>query len=184
MIEVLTIWTYKCIQLFFLFWECLEVDGCSSVDSFEGQHYSSQWTSRRRGSHWRICVDWKWGVLQCSGYAATVTLQRLGVQPRRSCSSPGGRWLHLDQELCCIFCEERLDPADVVEGKSAGSGHGPLSRITSRNQVRAESAVLSSARVERRIWWLTVSNEEDKLRRMRTDELVETAPSGRSFSER
>ena len=29
----------------------------------------------------------------------------------------------LDQELGCILCEERLDPADVVEGKSAGSGH-------------------------------------------------------------
>ena len=29
----------------------------------------------------------------------------------------------LDQELCCIFCEERPDPADVVEGKSAGLGH-------------------------------------------------------------
>ena len=28
----------------------------------------------------------------------------------------------------------------------------------------------SLARVERRIWWLTVSNAEDKLRRMRTDE--------------
>ena len=29
----------------------------------------------------------------------------------------------LDQELHCIFCEERPDPADAVEGKSAGSGH-------------------------------------------------------------
>ena len=29
---------------------------------------------------------------------------------------------YLDQELSCILCEERLDPADVVEGKSAGSG--------------------------------------------------------------
>ena len=28
----------------------------------------------------------------------------------------------LDQELHCILCEERPDPADVVEGKSAGSG--------------------------------------------------------------
>ena len=41
------------------------------------------------------------------------------------------------------------------------------------NQVRAESAMPSSARVERRIWWLTVSNVEDKLRRMRTEELDE-----------
>ena len=29
----------------------------------------------------------------------------------------------LDQELRQIFCEERLDPVDVVEGKSTGSGH-------------------------------------------------------------
>ena len=31
----------------------------------------------------------------------------------------------------------------------------------------------SSARMERRIWRLTVSNAEDKSRRMRTDELDE-----------
>ena len=37
-------------------------------------------------------------------------------------------------------------------------------------QIRAESAMPSSARVERRIWWLTVSNAEDNSRRMRTDE--------------
>ena len=41
------------------------------------------------------------------------------------------------------------------------------------NQVRAESAMTSLARVERRIWWLTVSNAEDKSRRMRTDKLDE-----------
>ena len=29
----------------------------------------------------------------------------------------------LDQELHCVFCQERLDPADVVDGKSARSGH-------------------------------------------------------------
>ena len=23
----------------------------------------------------------------------------------------------------CVLCEERPDPADVIEGKSAGSGH-------------------------------------------------------------
>ena len=28
----------------------------------------------------------------------------------------------LDKELRCVFCEERLDPVDVVEGKSSGSG--------------------------------------------------------------
>ena len=30
---------------------------------------------------------------------------------------------HLDQELHCVLCGERPGPADVVEGKSAGSGH-------------------------------------------------------------
>ena len=29
----------------------------------------------------------------------------------------------LDQELCCFLREEGSDPADVVESKSAGSGH-------------------------------------------------------------
>ena len=29
----------------------------------------------------------------------------------------------LDKELCCVFCEERPDTADVVECKSAGLGH-------------------------------------------------------------
>ena len=30
---------------------------------------------------------------------------------------------HLDKELSCSSCEEGPDPADVVEFKSAGSGH-------------------------------------------------------------
>ena len=33
-----------------------------------------------------------------------------------------GYYQCLDQELCCIHCEQRPDPADVVDGKSAGSG--------------------------------------------------------------
>ena len=47
------------------------------------------------------------------------------------------------------------------------------------NQVRTESAMPSSARVERRIWYTTGSNAEDKSRRMRTDEWDEAvaAPS-------
>ena len=24
---------------------------------------------------------------------------------------------------CCVFCDERTDPVDAVEGKSAGLGH-------------------------------------------------------------
>ena len=47
------------------------------------------------------------------------------------------------------------------------------------NQTKAESEMPSSARVERRIWWLTVSNTEDKSRRMRADDWDEAvaAPS-------
>ena len=29
----------------------------------------------------------------------------------------------LDQELRCVFCKERPDHVDLVEGKSAGSGY-------------------------------------------------------------
>ena len=25
--------------------------------------------------------------------------------------------------MCCVLCEERPDPVDFVDGKSAGSGH-------------------------------------------------------------
>ena len=38
------------------------------------------------------------------------------------------------------------------------------------NQVRAESAMPSSARIEGMIWWLTVSNIEDRWRIMKMDE--------------
>ena len=43
------------------------------------------------------------------------------------------------------------------------------------NQDRADSAMPSMARVARRIWWFTVSNAADRLRRMRTDERDEAA---------
>ena len=46
----------------------------------------------------------------------------------------------LDQDLCCIICEERPDPADVVEGKSAGSGHssdvGGVGQSTVKDNVQ------------------------------------------------
>ena len=50
----------------------LGVDRCGSVDSLEGQHHGLELDegcnrSRRRGSHWRIWVDWKRGALQHSG---------------------------------------------------------------------------------------------------------------------
>ena len=38
------------------------------------------------------------------------------------------------------------------------------------NQVRSKLVIPSSVRVERTIWWLTVSNAEDRSRRMRKDE--------------
>ena len=41
------------------------------------------------------------------------------------------------------------------------------------NQDSAESAMPSSARVARRIWWFMVSNAADRERRMRTDEMDE-----------
>ena len=41
------------------------------------------------------------------------------------------------------------------------------------NQVRADSAMPSSARLEKTNWWLTVLNAEDKSRRIRTDKQVE-----------
>ena len=42
------------------------------------------------------------------------------------------------------------------------------------NQVRAESAMPSSAGVEGRIWLLIVSHTDDKSGKMRTDEWEET----------
>ena len=47
------------------------------------------------------------------------------------------------------------------------------------NQERADSAMPSSARVARRIWWLTGSNAVDRLRRMRTDERDEALAARR-----
>ena len=96
--------------------QCLQVDECSYVDGLEGQHHhleSGADHDRRPvevpeggGSHGRICVDWKQGALQCTGYTAMVLSQRLEVQ-----SSPVQC---LDQKLCCIIGEERPDCVDVV----------------------------------------------------------------------
>ena len=47
------------------------------------------------------------------------------------------------------------------------------------NQERADSAMPSSARVARRIWWFTVSNAADRSRRMRTDERDEALAARR-----
>ena len=67
---------------------CLEVDGCSSVDGFEGQHlhFESDAGCNRKpvevseeGGHMGIWVDFKRGTLQHSDYAAVIQSQRLGV---------------------------------------------------------------------------------------------------------
>jgi len=47
------------------------------------------------------------------------------------------------------------------------------------NQDKAVTAMPSSARVERRIWWFTVSKAADKSRRMSTDEREELLASRR-----
>ena len=50
------------------------------------------------------------------------------------------------------------------------------------NKDSAESAMPSSARVARRIWWFTVSNAADRSRRMKTDERDEALAAGVSQS--
>ena len=47
------------------------------------------------------------------------------------------------------------------------------------NQGRADSAMPSSERVARRIWWFTMSNAADRSRRMRTDERDEALAARR-----
>ena len=97
--------------------KCLEVDGCSSVDGLQRQHN---------------CLDSDAGrVLD--------TLQWFSHRGQEGVSVvQAGDDQSLDQELRCLLCEERSDPADVVEDKSAGSGHSSdvggagQSRITPR----------------------------------------------------
>ena len=72
--------------------------GCRLQQEASGGH-------RGGGSHERNWEDCKQGVLQHSGYAAMVKSQRMGVQPRGSCSSPGRRWpaLGLGVALCLLW---------------------------------------------------------------------------------
>ena len=104
--------------------QCLEVDGCSSVDSLEDHRL----------------LD---------------TLQRFGCRGRESCQEgvavvQAGDEQCLDEELCCIFCEKRPDPADVVEHKSAlmlGVQDSPSSRITPRFLAVDEDNTVTSSTV-------------------------------------
>ena len=52
----------------------------------------------------------------------------------------------LDQNLYCIFCEERPDPADVEEGKSAGLGHSSAVRGKGQSVVEDYARVLRHQR--------------------------------------
>ena len=113
--------------------QCLEVDGCSSVDGLEGQHHrlESDAGSNRKpvdvmeegwshGRTWEDCKHTRCSFLDtlqwfsCRGWESSQEGVAVVQAEDDQC---------LDQELCCIFCEERPDPADVVDGKSAGSGH-------------------------------------------------------------
>ena len=110
----------------------MEVDRCSTIDGLEGQHRSpeldattrSQWKSQRRGGHMG-----EFGKIVNKAHCSILdTLQWFSRRCWESSQEgvavvQAGDDQSLDQELRCIFCEDRRDPADVVEGKSAGSGH-------------------------------------------------------------
>ena len=117
--------------------QCLDVDGCSFGDGLEGQHHCLKSDAAATGSQFRSWVMeggvsfltriWK----DCKHARCSVfdTLQRFSCRGWESSQE----WVAnvqvgddqcLDQELRCVFCEERPDPANVVEGKSEVSGHG------------------------------------------------------------
>ena len=89
----------------------LEVDGFSSVDGLEVQHHHLESDVGRNRKPVEVMEEaghmgesgWIANeALQRSGYTAVVQSQRLRVQ--------GGRYdQSLDQELCCLLCEEKLD---------------------------------------------------------------------------
>ena len=76
---------------------------------------------------------------------------------------------------CLVYSENRSGPSTEPWGipvsRKQGLDKEPF-HMTWKvqfdvNQARAKSTMPSSARVERRIWWLTVSNAGDKSRRLR-----------------
>ena len=98
----------------------LEVDGFSSVDGLEVQHHHLESDVGRNRKPVEVMEEaghmgesgWIANeALQRSGYTAVVQSQRLRVQE--------GDDQRLDQELRYLLCEERPDPADAAEGKSA-----------------------------------------------------------------
>ena len=100
-----------------------------------------------REPHGRIWVDWKKKrALQSSWYAATFSRRGWEISQERVAVDQAGDDRHLDQELRCILCEERPDPADVVEGKSAGLGHS--GDVGGAGEFLADDHVLVP-----RSWW-------------------------------
>ena len=125
------------------------------------------------------------------------------------CNVGSRRWRKREEQLGIVSITAEENPCDVVaepidlvysenrSGTNAEPWGMPVSRkqgldkvpfhLTWKvrfvrynvNHVRAESVMPSSVSVERRIWWLTVSNAENKSRRMRTAEWDEAlvAPS-------
>ena len=91
--------------------QCLEVDSRSSVDVLEGQHLCLESdVGRNRKSEEVTKEAGHMGEFGNWSSQEGVAVVQVGDDQR------------LDKELRCVFCEERLDPVDVVEGKSSGSG--------------------------------------------------------------
>ena len=104
------------------------------------------WMRDATGSQWR------------SRRKEGVTWEDLGKLLMRHQSQEGvavvqvGDDQRLDQDLCCIFCEERPDPADLLQGKSAGSGH---CSDRGRRTVRRRGWHLGSSPLTKVIPWHT-----------------------------
>ena len=117
---------------------CFEVDGCSSVDNLEGQHHHLELDACCNRKPNEVANEAHWSIPGLfAGWESSqdrVVLVQAGYDQR------------LDQELCCILCEERPDPADVVEGKSAGLGHS--GDVGGAGEFLADDHVLVP-----RSWW-------------------------------
>ena len=113
--------------------QCLEVDGCSSVDGLEGQHYhlESNAGHNRKPVEFTVEVGHMeefWKIVNEAHCSVLYTLQQFSHRCWESSQEEEavgqvGDDRSLEQELRCVFCEERPDPEEVVEGKSAVLGH-------------------------------------------------------------
>ena len=76
----------------------------------------------------------------------------------------------LDQDLCCVPCEDRPDPTDVEEGKSAGSGHSSdvggtgqsVPGIMPRFLAVSEGDTLTSSTVTERSMQVSVFSRDEE----------------------